>query len=114
MFYVKKKIHTLTLGQALMPSWLVCRGADYAPRLRSTPRAGSSIIIFLALSEIALEGPRGLKQYLVSSLARQLTTFAATTSACAMVGASRSHLVVDCREVRAAQGRSLSRRPLTA
>ena len=46
-------LHTLTLGQALMPSWLVCRGADYALRLRPAPRVAQALLS-CALSEIAL------------------------------------------------------------
>ena len=36
-------------------SWLVCRGAEYAPRLRSTPRVAQALLSS-ALSEIAVEG----------------------------------------------------------
>ena len=39
-------------------SWLVCRGADYAPRLRSTPRVAQAFLSS-ALSGIALGGPLG-------------------------------------------------------
>ena len=37
-------LHTLTLGQALMPAGLSDDGADYAPRLRSSPRVAQELL----------------------------------------------------------------------
>ena len=57
-------LHTLTLGQALMPAGLPGRGADYAPRLRSSPRmAQESLVSSSFTSLLAVDlwlGPRAV------------------------------------------------------